>query len=132
MARILAVDPGEARIGLAVSDPSGTIARPLKFVRHASRAADTEAILVNARDCDADRIIVGVAYDMEGTGPQARRALRLVAALRERTPIPIEPWDESGSTQSARPARGRGDEDDARAAAVILQDYLDAHSHSTA
>jgi len=130
MARILAVDPGEARIGLAVSDPSGTIARPLKIVRHASRAADTEAILVNARNCDVDRIIVGVAYDMEGAGPQARRALRLVAALRERTSIPIDTWDESGSTQAARPARRRGDEDDARAAAVILQDYLDAHPNA--
>jgi len=130
MARILAVDPGEARIGLAVSDPSGTIARALKIVRHASRAADTEAILVNARDCDVDRIVVGVAYDMEGAGPQARRALRLVAALRERTSIPIDTWDESGSTQAARPARGRGDEDDARAAAVILQDYLDAHPNA--
>jgi len=130
MARILAVDPGEARIGLAVSDPSGTIARPLKIVRHASRAADTEAILVNARDCDVDRIVVGMAYDMEGGGPQARRALRLVAALRERTSIPIDTWDESGSTQAARPARGRGDEDDARAAAVILQDYLDAHPNA--
>jgi len=130
MARILAVDPGEARIGLAVSDPSGTIARPLKIVRHASRAADTEAILVNARDCDVDRIVVGVAYDMEGAGPQARRALRLVAALRERTSIPIDTWDESGSTHAARPPRGRGDEDDARAAAVILQDYLDAHPNA--
>jgi putative Holliday junction resolvase len=128
MPRILAVDPGEARIGLAVCDPSGTIARPLRIVRHVSRAADTEAILLSARETDADRIVVGVAYGLEGAGPQARRALRLVAALRERTSIPIEAWDESGSTQAARPSRGRGDADDARAAAVILQDYLDAKS----
>ncbi len=128
MPRILAVDPGESRIGLAVSDPTGTIARPLRIVRHASRAADAEAILLSARESDADRIVVGVAYDMQGAGPQARRALRLVAALRERTSIPIEPWDESGSTQAARPSRGPGDPDDARAAAVILQDYLDAHA----
>jgi putative Holliday junction resolvase len=127
MPRIFAVDPGEARIGLAVSDLTGTIARPLDVLRHQSRAADVTAIVGYAKREQADRIVVGLALDQEGNvGPQARRALRLIEALRAASPIPVDPWDESGSTQAAGASRRRGEPDDARAAAAILQDYLDA------
>jgi len=126
MPRILAVDPGEVRIGLAVCDPTGTIARPLKILKHTSRETDAESILASARETAAERIVVGVAFDVEGAaGPQARRALRLVKALKGQTSIPVETWDESGSTQAAHRSRRAGP-DDARAAAVILQEYLDA------
>jgi putative Holliday junction resolvase len=131
MPRILAVDPGEARIGLAVSDPTGTVARPLRVLRHTSRAEDAARIIAQARNEGAEKIIVGLALDHEGNvGPQARRALRLVEALRSSSPIPLETWDESGSTLAGRRSTGPSDPDDARAAAAILQDYLDAHPQS--
>ena len=127
MARTLAVDPGEVRLGLAISDPTGTIARPLTVLRHVSRDQDAEAIVRTAVEQEAGRIIVGLALNAEGrVGPQARRALRLVKALHARTPIPVGTWDESGSTQTAAMGRPRDALLDARAAAVILQEYLDA------
>ena len=121
--RILAVDPGEVRIGLAISDPTRTIARPLKVITHTARQQDAEAILAEAEAWEAGVIVVGVALDLEGEiGPQARQALRLVEALRSLTELPVIIVDESGSTQAA----GRGHAElDARAAAVILQEYLD-------
>ncbi len=125
---ILAVDPGEARIGLAISDPTQTIARPLEVLRHTSRAADVQAILERAARHGAGTIVVGLALDSEGeVGAQARRAMRLVEALRQAASLTVETWDESGSTVAAR--RGRQEDPllDARAAAVILQEYLDAH-----
>jgi putative Holliday junction resolvase len=126
MARILAVDPGEVRLGLAVSDPSATIARPLQVLLHTSRAKDAQAIAAIARDHSAERIVVGLALDADGRiGPQARRAMRLVEALRAATDLPIDTWDESGSTAAATRRRKRNDLIDARAAAVILQQYLD-------
>jgi putative holliday junction resolvase len=130
-APVLAIDPGEARIGLAISDPTGTIARPLEVVRHTSRAVDVQAILARAARHGAGAIVVGIALDSEGEiGPQARRGVRLAEALRERTDLPVESWDESGSTEAAR--RGGRDDPmlDARAAAVILQEYLDARNSS--
>jgi putative Holliday junction resolvase len=129
MSRILAVDPGDARIGIAVSDPSATIARPLETLHHHSRARDAEQILELATQLDAMMILVGVPFNDDGeAGPQARKALRLVEALREISPIPITIWDESCSTQSALERGGPDPALDARAAAFILQEYLDAQS----
>jgi putative Holliday junction resolvase len=125
---VLSVDPGEVRIGLAISDPTRTIARPLEVMRHTSRAADVLGILDRVGRQGAGAIVVGVAMNSEGeVGPQARRGLRLAEALRHQTSVPVETWDESGSTLAAR--RGGRDDPmlDARAAAVILQEYLDAH-----
>jgi putative Holliday junction resolvase len=125
---VLSVDPGEVRIGLAISDPSRTIARPLEVMRHTSRAADVLGILERVARQGAGSIVVGVAMNSEGeVGPQARRGLRLAEALRQQTSVPVETWDESGSTLAAR--RGGRDDPmlDARAAAVILQEYLNAH-----
>jgi putative Holliday junction resolvase len=126
MARILAVDPGDVRIGLAISDPSGVIARPLKVIRHQSRQKDVECILHEAeREC-ADIILVGVALDFEGReGPQARKAIRLVRALQEQTKKAIITRDESGSSQRARALKKKDSMLDAHAAAFLLQEYLD-------
>ncbi|MCK5054129.1 MAG: Holliday junction resolvase RuvX [Anaerolineales bacterium] len=129
MSRILAVDPGDKRHGLAISDPTGVIARPLVVLEHTSRAADVSAIVLEAEKYEAETILVGIPYDLEGNpGPQARKALRLVEALREITPIPIVTWDESGSTQTARQIRKADQHVDAVAAAVILQEYLNAQT----
>jgi putative Holliday junction resolvase len=124
---VLSVDPGEVRIGLAISDPTRTIARPLEVLRHTSRAADALAILDRAARHGAGAIVIGVALNSEGeAGPQARRGLRLAEAIRRQTSLPVETWDESGSTQAAR--RGGRDDPmlDARAAAVVLQEFLNA------
>jgi putative Holliday junction resolvase len=126
MGKVLAVDPGDVRIGLAVSDPSGVIARPLKVIRHRSRRRDVERILREAEDQEVEMILVGVPLDLEGEeGPQARKALRLVNSLKETSKIVIQTWDESGSSQRARSIRKKDEMLDARAAAVILQEYLD-------
>ena len=128
MTRILAVDPGDKRIGLALSDPSGTIARPLTVIEHVSRQTDAESILQHALAHDAEMILIGIALDASGQiGHQARKELRLVDALRMITEIKIETWDETDSTHTALQLSGKRDKmTDARAAAVFLQEYLDA------
>jgi putative Holliday junction resolvase len=129
MSRVLAVDPGDARIGLAVSDPSKTIARPLETFSHVSRKQDAEWICQRAAELEVERIVVGVAYDQDGAiGPQARKSFRLIEVLEKLAQIPIIPWDESGSTETASQSSHPGQNLDARAAAVILQDYLNAQS----
>lgn len=135
--RILAVDPGEKRLGIALSDPTGTIANPLTVLEHVGRAIDAAAIAQLASQHEAGRIIVGQALDDEGRPtPQSRRGARLAAAIRQQTSLPVELWDESGSTQAARQARiamgasrrkRRGHLDDL-AATFILQSYLDAQA----
>ncbi len=125
--RVLSVDPGEARLGLAVSDPSRTIARPLSVLHHVSRGRDAQTIVEIAAHEGADTIVVGVAYDSLGEiGPQARRAQRLAAAIRQAGFARVETWDETGSTEEALQVRPADDMTDARAAAIILQGYLDA------
>lgn len=134
--RIMAVDPGEKRIGLAISDPTATIASPLKVFQHVSRTLDAASIALAAAEQGAVLIVVGQALDGEGrVGPAARRAERLAEAIREQTSIPVVLWDESGSTQAARQARiqmgvsraKRSGHLDEIAATYILQSYLDVN-----
>lgn len=135
--RILAVDPGEKNLGIAVSDPTGTIANPLITIGHVSRPIDAAAIAQLAVENAIGRIIVGQSLD-ENNRPtlQGRRAARLAAAIRQQTNIPVVLWDETGSTSVARQARiemnttrrkRRGHLDEL-AATYILQTYLDAHA----
>jgi putative Holliday junction resolvase len=136
MMRILAVDPGEKRIGIAISDPTGMIANPLMVIRHVSRPVDAATIAQIAREHQAGRIVIGQALDIDGLPTsQSRRAARLAAAVRDQTDLPVELWDESGSTHTARSARitlgvrrqKRSGHLDELAATVILQSFLDAH-----
>ena len=132
--RILAVDPGEKRIGIAISDPSGTIANPLTVLKHVARPVDAAAVAKLAEENGAGLIIVGQNLDTEGEPTvQSRMAGRLAEAIRAHISVPVEMWDESGSTKAARAARiamgirkskRRGHMDDL-AATVILQSYLD-------
>jgi putative Holliday junction resolvase len=133
--RILAVDHGEKRIGLALSDPTATLASPLKVIEHVSRAVDAAQVAALAVEHEAVLIIVGQSFDEEGRPNAAgRRAARFAEALRAQTSIPVELWDESLSTQDAReirlrsgaPRKHRGGHLDDLAAAVILQSYLDS------
>ena len=136
--RILAVDPGEKRLGIAISDPSGTIANPLTVLRHVSRPIDAAAIAALASEHGAGLIIIGQVIDEQGNPtPQGRRSARLAAAIRTQTRLPVILWDESGSTQAARQARlqlgvsraKRSGHLDELAATYILQTFLDARKH---
>ena len=132
--RILCVDPGEKRIGLAISDQTGTLARPLAVITHQQRQVDAQKIADLAIEYQASRILVGMATEENGKPNfSGRKALRLAAAIREHCEIEVEMVDETGSTKDAvlsRKARGmslpasHGHHDD-DAAAVILQFYLD-------
>jgi putative Holliday junction resolvase len=132
--RTLAVDPGEKNLGIALSDPTGTIANPLTVLRHTSRLLDAAAIVQLAEENQAGQIIVGQVHDEYGEEtPRTRHADRLAEAIRSQTNLPVILWDESNSTQAARAARiamgvprrkRRGHLDDL-AATYILQTYLD-------
>jgi putative holliday junction resolvase len=137
--RILAVDHGEKRIGLALSDPTATIASPLKVIQHVSRLVDAAQVADIAAQNEVSLIVVGQSFDDEGNpNPAGRRAGRFANELRSQTDIPIEMWDESFSTQTARAARielgvsrkKRAGHQDEFAAVVILQSYLEANRRS--
>ena len=133
--RILAIDPGEKRIGLAISDPSGTIASPLTILQHVSRQVDAATIADLANQNQVELIVMGKSLDDDGMPTtQSRKSDRLVLAIQQQCAIPITSWDESFSTQFVRQARvemgttrrKRKGHMDEQAAAVILQSYLDS------
>jgi len=135
--RVMAVDHGEKRIGLAISDSTGTIANPLTVVKHISRTLDAAQVAVIASEQNAEMIVVGQSFDEDGQPNLAgRRAARFAEALQGQTDIPIQMWDESFSTEKARAARiqmggsrkQRAGHLDQIAATVILQSYLDEHT----
>ena len=137
--RILAVDHGEKRIGLAISDPTGTIASPFKVIEHVSRPIDAAQVANLAAENNAELIVIGQSFDEDGRPNLAgRRAGRFADALKEQTQIPIVMWDESFSTQDARAARielgvsrkKRAGHLDELAAQMILQSYLEANRKS--
>lgn len=131
--KVLAVDPGEKRIGLAVSDPTGTLARPLTVLLHEARDEDARKIAAAAEEERVNLIVVGQPLNSDGTvGPQARKSQRLADAIADHTDLPIQLWDESGTTRAAIKSRltlgtsrkkRRGHLDDL-AASILLQDYL--------
>jgi putative Holliday junction resolvase len=138
--RILAVDHGEKRIGLALSDPTGTIASPFRVIEHVSRLMDAAQVATLAQENDAGLIVIGQSFDEEGLPNLAgRRAAKFAAAVREQTSIPVLLWDESLSTQDARTAqielgvsrKKRAGHHDSLAAVVILQSYLESNRPST-
>lgn len=135
--RILAIDPGDKNIGVAISDPSETIAGPLTVLKHVSRLIDAASIAELARQNNVGKIIVGQSFNVDGKPNfQGRKAARLAAVIRSQTSLPVELWDEAYSTQAARSARmvigsprsKRKGHLDELAATVILQSYLDRKS----
>ena len=132
--RILCIDWGRKNIGLAISDPVGLIAKPLRVLKHISREENAKHILRIATENGVILIIIGIAYLDDGTPSYSgRSALRLSNVLKKHGELPVKAWDESGSTRLARKAkieagtsrRKRRGHLDATAAAIILQDYLD-------
>ena len=137
--RVLAVDHGEKRIGLALSDPTGTIASPYRVIEHVSRLMDAAQVADVAQQNEVGLIVIGQSFDEEGKPNLAgRRAAKFSQALKEQTHIPVVLWDESFSTQDARAARielgvsrkKRSGHQDSLAAVVILQSYLESNKQS--
>lgn len=137
--RVLGIDLGSRRIGLALSDPEGVIAAPHGLVeRGRDHAADHAAILAVAREAGAVRLVVGLPLSLSGrVGPAARAALAEVEELRAAAgpALPVETCDERLTTVVAERALGearvrrgkRRQVVDQVAAAVMLQTWLEAH-----
>ena len=133
--RILALDVGEARIGLAVSDETGILATPAEAIKRTDPESDARAVIAAAERMGAVRIVVGMPVSLNGAhGSQARRVQGFRRILVEATDLPVESWDERFSTVEAErrlresgvePSRDRARLDSA-AAAIILQSFLDA------
>jgi putative Holliday junction resolvase len=134
--RILAIDPGSRRIGLALSDPTGTIANPLAVIPHVARLVDAAAVAELATSHEAGLIVIGQSFDDDGNPSfEGRRSARFAEALKSQTNIPILLWEEAFTTQDARAARiqmgvsrkNRSGHLDDLAATILLQSYLDAN-----
>jgi putative Holliday junction resolvase len=133
----LCLDLGSKRIGVAVSDEMGWLARPLLTYNRIGPRQDITNLARLAAEQEAGTIVVGLPLSLRGEeGIEAGKARELGARLAEATTIPIVYWDERLSTVQADklltrqriPARKKQQIIDSHAAAVILQSYLDAHS----
>jgi putative Holliday junction resolvase len=117
--KVVALDYGRTRTGVAVSDPTGALARPLGVVQKAASAAGLERLVAIVSEEEAERVVVGLPLTLKGErGEQAQETERFVAMLRARLEVPVELFDERFTSVLA-------DGDDARAAAHLLSDYLD-------
>lgn len=132
--RILAVDLGAARTGLAVCDENEVLASPAGVVAERDRQRLAEKIAAAAREQGAGAVVVGLPRNMDGTeGESAKGAREFAGLLRALVPVPVELRDERGTTITAHgflndtDTRGKKRKAaiDAVAATVILQDYLD-------
>jgi putative Holliday junction resolvase len=121
--KVVALDYGSARTGVAVSDETGTLARPVGVVRHVRRPAGMAELVATIRGLDPERIVVGLPLTLRGEhGAQAVETLEFVQELAARCAVPVDTYDERFTTALAA-AGGRPDED-AVAAAHLLQGYL--------
>jgi putative Holliday junction resolvase len=124
--RLLALDYGVARTGVAISDETGSIARPLTVVARAGTAAGLEAVRELVATEGVSRVVVGLPVSLDGgEHGQAREVRLFVARLRRVIDVPVDLYDERFTTAIAQQRGGRGALD-ARAAAQILEDYLNA------
>ena len=123
--KVLALDYGSARTGVAVSDPTGTLARPLGVVQRAATENGLAELARLAREEQAERIVVGLPLTLRGQrGEQAAETERFVEALRGAVDVPVELFDERFTTDLAQQTAGSAPED-ALAAAHLLSGYLE-------
>jgi putative Holliday junction resolvase len=122
--KVLALDYGRARTGVAVSDPTGQVARPLGVVERAATQAGLAAISKLVRDEGADRVVVGLPLTMKGKrGEQAREAEQFIRVLEAAIDVPVYSFDERFTTDLVEQAPGNA-APDAQAAAHLLTSYL--------
>jgi putative holliday junction resolvase len=123
--KVLALDYGSARTGVAVSDPTGTVARPLAVVERAASDAGLARVLELAAAEEVESIVVGLPVTLRGErGLQAKETERFVGRLREATDLPVESFDERFTTALARQAGKSRAAEDAVSAAHLLTSYL--------
>jgi putative Holliday junction resolvase len=132
--KIMAIDPGAERIGVAISDLTATIANPLTVIKHVQRNKDAARIVTIALEKSVKLIVIGQAFYSNGEpNPSGRKSARLAEAIMQISDIPVILWDEHESTQLARKARRemgvkkkQNSHLDDLAATIILQTYLDS------
>ena len=126
--RILALDYGSSRTGVAISDASGTLARPVSVVRKAASEKGLAEIAALVTENDVERIVVGLPLTLRGEhGKQAAETEVFVTALRGLVTVPVETADERFTTALAQRFGGSAPQD-AAAAAHLLQSWLDAEA----
>ena len=133
--RVLGLDVGDRRTGVAISDVMGWLASPLAVLTSRGRDAEQDAIVELVRQHRVGLVVVGDPRSLDGSaGPQSQRVTRYVALLAEKlSPVGVVLWDERLSTLHAQRLllesgrRRARDVIDSAAAALILQSYLDAH-----
>lgn len=133
--RILGLDVGDRRIGLAISDPNGQIAVPLRTLHRGTPAGGIGAIAALVQEEGVEAVVVGLPLRLDGSaGRQAESVQEFVRQLLPAVKVPVTLWDERLSTVQAEqllrrdrrsPRKSKG-EQDALAAAIILQGYLDS------
>ena len=138
--RILALDPGTKRIGVALSDEMGWIAQPLETFERRSITADLAHIQQLVREHDVDRVILGMPFRLDGSvGPAAQQVEQFKVLLEGVLTVPVIPWDERLTSKSAEAIlieanvsrRKRKGAVDRVAAAILLQTYLESLSAET-
>jgi len=133
--RVLGLDVGERRIGIALGDPTGIIASPLTALDRKAEANYFESIISLVQMYDVRAVVVGLPISLDGTlHTQGQEVMEFLEDLRKISPVPILPWDERFTTVQAekmlreagrKPSHDRG-RVDAAAAAIVLQSYLDS------
>jgi putative Holliday junction resolvase len=122
--KVLALDYGRARTGIAVSDPTGQVARPLCVVERAATPAGIARVAELVRAESAERVVVGLPLTLQGErGEQARETERFVEELERAIDVPVESFDERFTTDLAEQTGGESPRD-AQAAAHLLTSYL--------
>ena len=141
--RVIALDVGHKRIGVALSDPGQVLVSSLQVIERKGQRQDLITVVELVREHGVGKIVVGYPRSLDGTvGRQAKVVERYVAVLEEKLrssslDVPVVLWDERFSTVAAdrlmaeagRKGRERRKRIDAAAAAVILRDYLDSSEH---
>lgn len=122
---MIALDYGSARTGVAVSDATGTLARPLGVVRHAASEAGLSELAELVAAEGAERVVVGLPLTLRGAaGAQAQETAAFVASLEALLDVPVESFDERFTTALAASGPSSKAPEDARAAAHLLESWL--------
>jgi putative Holliday junction resolvase len=123
--KVLALDYGRARTGVAVSDPTGTIARPVGVVERAGSERGLAELAALVRKYQVERVVVGMPLTLRGEhGEQARETELFMEALAGAVGVPVVTFDERFTTDLAEQMAGADADQDARAAAHLLSSYL--------
>jgi putative Holliday junction resolvase len=135
--RVLGIDFGSKRVGLAISDETGFLASPIGYVPGEAIAKVCASILEVVRERSVTEIVVGVPLKLDGKqSEQTQRTLQFIAALKEATTVPVKKWDERLTSVQANRIliegnvrrKDRKEKVDQLAAQIMLQSYLDAQA----